>query len=107
MISGLFRETITAANEHCVSLLQVCLHLCFCGFSFFLFALHVICMSFQVILFFSETIQTFLLGFSVQILAYLLLTEATYSGVKKLIYQKLFFVEHHFCYSLTNKNNSK
>lgn len=50
---------------------------------FFLFALHVICMSFQVILFFSETIQTFLLGFSVQILAYLLLTDATYSGVKK------------------------
>lgn len=50
---------------------------------FFLFSLHVICMSFQVILFFSETIQTFLLGFSVQILAYLLLTEATYSGVKK------------------------
>lgn len=50
---------------------------------FFLFALHVICMSFQVILFFSETIQTFLLGFSVQILTYLLLTEATYSGVKK------------------------
>lgn len=40
-------------------------------------------MSFQVILFFSETIQTFLLGFSVQILAYLLLTDATYSGVKK------------------------
>lgn len=38
-------------------------------------------MSFQVILFLSETIQTFLLGFSVQILAYLLLTEATYSGV--------------------------
>lgn len=80
MISGLFRETITAALCFFVAGMLAPL---FLWIFFLLFALHVICMSFQVILFFSETIQTFLLGFSVQILAYLLLTEATYSGVKK------------------------